>query len=409
MIRQSPWGSAGLVVGVLVVAAGCTGGGGDDSATTLEPPTTITTSARTPDSGVTTSTTSTTAVPEVAFTVDALDVSPSLALGSTQALGSGCSPGGNDVPDGVWFGWVSDAGPEQLDIDLACLWPGRLEPAASNDAARIRQVPVAPGATVYEGDAEPVGYRNWIVGSVVSPAHHAPGLPQTMPYWLFINDGVVTEIARYERPVAWARTATAWPELHAGCCDAGPVVPPSPGDPWPNEGWPVDGFYALSVERRSEVDYELTIQRWLSCGDNPGLCPDHWVGNEVTVDPGAPLIQRQLVFDEDLTVVLRPIFDDPILVGDGIAFKDLLADLNDAISQVDGDDDLTWPDQPQEAMDDPAHPFGPSMWPNTGELGPIGYRGPAGSYLTPPETWWTVLEITQAKPVLYIHAGMIAG
>ncbi|MDH3684422.1 MAG: hypothetical protein OEV40_31260 [Acidimicrobiia bacterium] len=347
--------------------------------------------------------------PEVEFTVDALGVSPDQALGSTPALGSGCSPNAEDLPDGVWFGWVTGAGSERLDFDLACLWPGRLDPASSNDAARIRQVPVAPTAAVHVGDEAPLSYDRWALGSIAPPAANAPGLPQTEPYWLFINDGTVTEIARHVEPIRWARSLAAWPGLSPGCCDAGDVVPPSPDDPWPAEGWPVDGFYAPVVERRSETEYELSIQRWLSCRDNPGLCPDYWVGDEVTIDPDAPLIRRQLFFDEDLTVVIMPIFDESPLVGDGIAFRSLLADLDEAISDWAGDDEFAWPDELQDRTADPDFPFGVTSWPNNGGEGPIGYRGPGGSHLTPPDTWWTALEIRNAKPVLYIHAGLVAG
>jgi hypothetical protein len=397
-----------LVLAVMVLSTGCTGDDSDDSSSISdETSPTVTSSPTAPTTAA--PTTASTEAPEIDYTVETLGASPEQALGATPALGSGCSPDGEELPDGAWFGWVTAAETDQVGFDLACLWPGRLQPAATNEAARVRQVPVSPTAIVQTGEEEAASYDRWALGSIAPPADNAPGLPQTVPYWLFVNDGVVTEIAAYPDPVGWARTATAWPELHPGCCDGGDILPPSPSAPWPNDGWPADGFYAPVVEHQSETAYELSIQRWLSCRNNPGLCPDYWVGDEVATNEGAPLIRRQLAFDEDLTVVIMPIFDEAPLVGDGIAFRSLLADVNEATSSWVEDGDGVWPPELGSQASDPGFPFGLTTWPNSGEQGPVGYRGPGGSHLTRPLSWFMVLEIREAKPILYVHAGLIGG
>lgn len=311
------------------------------------------------------------------FTVAAFGPSPDRALGPTGALGSGCSPESDSLPDGVWFGWVTAFEPEHVDFDLACLWPGHREPAASNDAARIRRVLVAATASIYPGDGEPISYDQWGPGSTIGTADNAPGLPRTRPFWLFVNGGVVTEIVSYPEPVSWARSAAAWPTIGPGCCDQGDVAPPSPDDPWPEQGWPSDGFYSASVEGRSASGYDLTIRRWLSCRDNPGLCPDWWVGDEVITDPSRPSYSQLLPFDDTMVVVIKPILVDTPIVGGGTVFGELLDDLGDPVETPDG--------------------FGPA------------YRAPGGVFLTDPSHWWATLEIRAGKPILYIHAGLIAG
>lgn len=326
-------------------------------------------------------------------------------MGERGELGSGCSPGSGDLPDGIWFGWIAETEPDGFGFDLACLWPGRLEPGASNDATRVRRLSVTGDAMVYLESGETVHYDDW--GGSLTPAVNAPGLDDELAFWVFVNDGAVTELSEYPEPVVWAISATAWPGLVPGCCDMGDIAPPSPSDAMPESGWPADGFYKLWPEGSPEswIDtatgdsYEVTISRWISCAENPGVCPDWWTEEEVIEDPSDRL-DRTLSFDEDLTVVIMPIIGDDPLVGDGIAFRDLLADMHDSL-------DEHWPlpqiAEVQELDDDPAYPFG-----LPGEGYPVGYRGPSGTYLT----WggvWMALEIRDGLPILYVHAGLIAG
>ncbi len=300
---------------------------------------------------------------------------------------------------------MTDFGTDQVDFDLACLWPGRLEPAAGNDASRVRPVPVRADSLIYVGGADPVRYGDWSPRGTATV--NAPGLPGTVPFWLFVNAGVVTELAEYPNPVDWARSASAWPGLIPGCCGDATIVPASPSDPWPEEGWPADGFYAIEVDDETETSYDLTLARWLSCRDHPDMCEEFWVGEDgVVIDPDLPTLSRTLPFDEDLTVVIRPLSRlDVAIVGDGVAFGDLLSDLHDAVGEWPID---LWSSPEFRALtSDPEFPFGmETMF--ASDTGTLGYRGPGGSLLI---TWsfWHVLEIRNGRPVLYIHAGIFAG
>jgi hypothetical protein len=175
------------------------------------------------------------------------------------------------LPDGIWFGWVEDVASDSVDFDLACLWPGRVEPAASNDVTRIRTVPVDPNAVAYDSGGEIVEFAE--LDGVLQTVANAPRLRATLPFWLFVNDGVVTEISEHAEPITWARSSDAWPGLEPGCCDGGEVAPPSPDEPLPETGWPTDGFYkAWNMDSSEYVHdwpesatpnwYELQIARF---------------------------------------------------------------------------------------------------------------------------------------------------
>ncbi|MDH3683595.1 MAG: hypothetical protein OEV40_27055, partial [Acidimicrobiia bacterium] len=238
--------------------------------------------------------------------------------------------------------------------------------------------PMASSAAVHVGAAdEVVDYGEWLPTFSRTPADNAPGLPETVPFWLFVNNGVLTELAPYERTIDWARSPAAWPELTPGCCDQGDVAPLSPDDPWPADGWPADGFYSVVVDAESDRGYDLSIRKWVSCRDDPGICPDWWDGDEVTTAPDQPPLHRQLPFDPAATIVLMPMHTDSPIVAHGPAFRELLANPGPTMKTPEGYDQ--------------AHP------------------APGGGFLATPSAWWHTLEIRDAKPVLYIHAGLIAG
>lgn len=399
------------VVSLLLTACGGAGGPATTSTGQAPPSTLPALSTTTTPTTTPIATTTTSQAVTGPWTVDRFGPSPGVSLGPSPALGSGCSPGTDVLPDGIWFGWITDTSAGSVDFDLACLWPGRLEPAASNESSRIRAVPVPEHAVVFRTTGREL-FSDW--SGEAAPAVNAPGLPGTLPYWLFVNDGSVTELAEYAESIDWARSTTAWPGLVPGCCDGGDVGPPSPNGPLPEAGWPVDGFYKawnmiggqyVQDWPRSATShsYELQIARWLSCADNPGMCPEWWVDDEVTTLPDGPFLERTLKFDRATTVVIMPIFGENAIVGDGDAFGRLLADFNDAIDR--------WI-QPgielREHSGDPAFPFGEVPYPDEPDYGEVGYRGPGGAQLT----WfggWIALEIRDGRPVLYIHAGLIAG
>jgi hypothetical protein len=402
------------LLGLLVGACGQEPSGSSSSSSA--PGTTTTSEPSTSTTGsppVTLPTTTSTNTPEEhRWTVEAHGQNPTIAFGGRGELGSGCSPGTDQLPDGIWFGWIDEAELHQFDFDLACLWPGRLEPAASNEAAKLRSLPVADGAVVYLTGGETARYTDW--DGVLDVADNAPGLRQNLGSWVFVNEGVVTEISEYPEAISWARSATAWPGLVPGCCDGGDVAPASPDGPLPETGWPADGFYKAWPITDGEygpdwsdagigVGYRIAISSWLSCDENPELCPEWWVGDEVTVDRETPGIERTLPFDDELTVVIMPIFGDYSIVGGGNAFEELLDDLNRATeTSLEPDVDL------DTLSEDPAFPFGRIPWPGETENTEFGYRGPGGAHLA----WfggWLALEIRDGVPILYIHAGLIAG
>jgi len=133
----------------------------------------------------------------------------------------------------------------------------------------------------------------------------------------------------------------------------------------------------------------------------------------VVTDPDLPTLQRTLPLDADLTVVIRPISREPaMIVGDGIAFRDLLSDLHDAVAEWMAEFEaslfLENPSPELRALTaDPEFPFGIGGALYDGDPGTGGYRGPGGSLLT--WDFWLVLEIRDGLPVLYIDAGTVAG
>lgn len=407
----------GAVAGVLSLLLSACGGTGEP-ATTLEGEGATSTSSGTVSTTARPATTATTTTAEEtagSWTVDRYGQNPVVVLDVAGALGSGCSPGTDLLPDGIWFGWIDDVGTDSIEFDLACLWPGRLEPAASNEAAKIRTLPVEPNTLVYAGTAEGLGFAGW--SGALQPAANAPGLPESLPFWLFVNDGIVTEMAEYPVPVRWALSASAWPkDLLPGCCATGDVAPPSPAAPLPNTGWPVDGFYGAYAAdldawaSPSGDGFGIEVFKYVSCGDRPDLCLPDWSGSEVSSDPDAATIAREVPFDTESTVVLMPIFSDSALVGDGDAFRFLIEDVGASIAPI-GDPVESW-DEFIAAVrahgNDPDYPLGIAESPDSTEDWPIGYRGPGGTYLTvdPP---WMSLEIRSGRPILYIHAGQVAG
>ncbi|MEA1902624.1 MAG: hypothetical protein U9N56_03770 [Actinomycetota bacterium] len=413
------------IVSVVALLAAC-GTDAADTTTTAGPLTTSTTEAAV-DSATTSdtqapsttaqptpaTTTSTTLPPgEPLFTVDRYGHDITAVLTSSGALGSGCAPGTDALPDGLWFGWVSNWNADSIEFDLACLWPGREEAAASNDAAKLRTVPVSADAPLYTLTGNPVPYSEW--DGEQAPFDNAPGLPGTPPVWVFVNNGAATELLEHPVPVNWAMSATAWPGLIPGCCDAGEVAPASPDDPWPADGWPADGFYNVYVEGRSRSNIDITMHKWLSCADHPDMCPEWWTDENVTTDFDAEPLERMITFERDLTVVILPIASDMPIVGNGIVLRELMDDVDLAIETWirNPDTAVSW-DEMRELAADPSFPFGLPNELSMEQL-PIGFRGPGDAHLTYFDDpayllGWTAMEIREGKPILYIHAGMIAG
>jgi hypothetical protein len=134
---------------------------------------------------------------------------PPDAVDGTGASGSGCAPGSGSIPAGVWFGYAAAGNATSVQFDLACWYFGDLaweiadaygETAENdyyivNENPTLRTVPVAPGAVVHHIDPmsighDPISYPDWLLeppGYLMCPFEFCP-------LWLYVNDGVVTEI-----------------------------------------------------------------------------------------------------------------------------------------------------------------------------------------------------------------------
>lgn len=228
-MRRSVWWPA-----LWFLVASCTGGGAPTTlpATTAPPSTTVAPATTTTTAITTTTTTSTTSTPTTTTTTtttattttsttttspDRVYLVGTPTLGLPEKVhpepgvqGSGCSPGTDDLPAGIWFGYLVAKDDDSVTFDLACYLT---EPASlpylsddeldsgitwhlKNDNPRRREVPVAPGAVVYQLDLTTDEFV-----TVPFPAWPEPGRPYSglcpgngCPVWLFVNDSAVTEI-----------------------------------------------------------------------------------------------------------------------------------------------------------------------------------------------------------------------
>ena len=184
---------------------------GATTTASLSASTTVTESTAT--STTTAAAVTTTTVPETNTTTVYYVVTGTLyppdAVDGTGASGSGCAPGSGSLPGGVWFGYASAGNATSVQFDLACWYFGDLaweiadtygETAENdyyivNENPTFRTVPVAPGAVVHHIDPMSIGhdlisYPDWLLeppGYLMCPFEFCP-------LWLYVNDGVVTEI-----------------------------------------------------------------------------------------------------------------------------------------------------------------------------------------------------------------------
>lgn len=125
-----------------------------------------------------------------------------------RALGSGCTPGAGDLPDGRWFGYVTNASDDSVVFDLACWFSGTAAIDASaedgeespppndyyirNQNEMLRTVPVAAETFVNwlptgdPADASTSSYEVWL--SERTNRAYLPGV------WLQVTDGAIVLI-----------------------------------------------------------------------------------------------------------------------------------------------------------------------------------------------------------------------
>jgi hypothetical protein len=140
-------------------------------------------------------TTTTTAV-DVWYAVTTPQYDVASLPGAGSNYGSGCSPGSNTLPDGIWFGDIAAADSNRVEFDLMCFAPGEGPGTVTNSNPKLRTVSVASGAVAYHADSSqgigwyPVPYMTWLTLTPDPGFCPASGCP----VWLYVNDGKVTEI-----------------------------------------------------------------------------------------------------------------------------------------------------------------------------------------------------------------------
>jgi hypothetical protein len=156
MARQV-WTRSLVALAVMaVVAAGCGSDDGDaDSATTTSAESTTTTTT------APTTTTAGDAYPDATTTPPPAGLPDEPPFHDDAASGSGCTPGGGELPDGWWYGTLDGPPGTEVAVDLACYYIGAAAEAEAarrgdevnndyyvvNDNTQVRTLPLADGAT----------------------------------------------------------------------------------------------------------------------------------------------------------------------------------------------------------------------------------------------------------------------
>lgn len=188
----------------LTVLAACSGGGSEDTTTSTTTPADTTTSTSRPTTTTnpppTTSTTEATTTLPPATTTTAVDV--------LAPEGSGCTPGTEDLPDGLWYGEIADFDTDGISFDLACWFSGDAATAAAaedgeespppndyyvrNQNEQLRELEIDPDTPVLwylsgdPNDSEDGTFIKWI--EFLGTQEFRLGI------WLTISEGEVTEI-----------------------------------------------------------------------------------------------------------------------------------------------------------------------------------------------------------------------
>jgi len=196
-----------LALTLLLVACG----GGELSSTTLGPAVTTTL----PPFDTTTTKPPTVATP-LAYSVGTAGFLPEPLSDSETAQGSGCVVSGDGLPDGMWFGYVEAMSTDTVIFDLACFYTGGAAVAAAaedgeeafdfyirNENPDTRSVPIDLNGIAHwldgAGDLTPQAMKmsSWpIIGGTAYQA--CPG--DFCGVWLYVNDGVATELVEQYLP-----------------------------------------------------------------------------------------------------------------------------------------------------------------------------------------------------------------
>jgi hypothetical protein len=190
-----------LILGLALIA--CGSGESEETTTTA---------------GATTTTGPTTTAPIPIYVVDDPSLSPVVPTAESDgAGGSGCPEDGGPPTDGIWYGYVIAVGSDSVTFELACFYIGdrAVEEAAEDGAeapndfyirktGEVSEVPMADDATAYtvvappnaELTVEAVTYSEW----PQDPIGYTPCPGEFCSVWLYINNGVATELLEQYLP-----------------------------------------------------------------------------------------------------------------------------------------------------------------------------------------------------------------
>ena len=217
-----------------VLAAACGGSGlvispptTSATSTTLAPSTSSINEATTTTAATTTTTMESTTTAPLTYRVDPTDLYPDVFSGVFNgAHGSGCvipgfDEGWDELPDGVWFGFVETIGGDSMTFDLACFF--------SDEAACLAQwedgnasgpedcldlwirnsvdipsaVPISPTARVWYVDAMAPEWDNTFeipLASWPTAASYQICASDYCAVWLYVNGGLATGIVEQYLP-----------------------------------------------------------------------------------------------------------------------------------------------------------------------------------------------------------------
>jgi hypothetical protein len=178
---------------VLLLLAACSGDGADETTTTVS---TVTSTTGSPD----------TTNPAPA-TTSTSPVTTSTGAG-LDPEGSGCTPGTEDLPDGLWYGVADSIDADGIGFDLACWFSGDAASAAAaedgeespppndyyvrNQNTQVRELPVDGATTVtWYPSGDP---NDDVTGTFEDWAVFLDERGFTLGVWVTVEDGVVSGI-----------------------------------------------------------------------------------------------------------------------------------------------------------------------------------------------------------------------
>jgi hypothetical protein len=113
-------------------------------------------------------------------------------------FGSGCTPGGRELPDGVWFGSIDTYRDTDVAFDLACLYASGDQVRMENNSPTMRPLTVTHDTVVWALSDSGPGWIQIPYGEWTGPSSRCPigGTPDRDGcfWWVYLNDGFVTEM-----------------------------------------------------------------------------------------------------------------------------------------------------------------------------------------------------------------------